>query len=97
MVEVTVTVDAEDLCDPVVICRIVDVTSNEPINGPGDGNTGPDWNITGDLMVNLRAERAAIGTSRVYIVQIECTDASGNTAAAAVEVTVPHDQGKAKK
>jgi len=97
MVEVQVTVDTEDLCDPAVICRIVDVNSNEPVNGPADGNTGPNWQITGDLTVNLRAERAAIGTRRVYIVHIECTDASGNTAAAAVEVTVPHDQGKAKK
>jgi hypothetical protein len=31
--------------------RVVSVTSNEAINGPGDGNTAPDWAITGDMTV----------------------------------------------
>jgi hypothetical protein len=97
MVEVTVTVDAVDICDPAPVCNIVNVTSNEPINGQGDGNTEPDWELTGDLTVNLRAERAGGGTGRVYTLHIECTDASDNTIAATVEVTVPHDQGKGKK
>ena len=96
MVEVTVTVDAEDDCDPAHICQIVDVTSNEPINGPGDGNTEPDWAITGDLTVNLRVERAGGGNGRVYTIHVKCTDASENTTTATVEVTVPHDQGKGK-
>jgi len=97
MVEVTVTVDAEDICDPSPVCQIVDVTSNEPINGPGDGNTEPDWEITGGLTVKLRAERAGGGTGRVYTVHVEYTDASGNTATATVDVTVPHDRGKGNK
>jgi hypothetical protein len=93
MVGVTVTVDANDICDPAPVCQIVAVTSNEPINGLGDGDTGPDWQITSDLTVNLRAERAGVGTGRVYTIHIECTDASGNTATATVEATVPHNQG----
>ena len=97
MVEVVVVVDAEDICDPLPVCQIVDVTSNEPINGSGDGDTTPDWEITGDLMVNLRSERAGAGSGRVYSIHIECTDASGNTATATVEVTMPHDQGKEPK
>jgi hypothetical protein len=97
MVNVTVTVDAEDICDSAPICRIVDVTSNEPINGLGDGNTEPDWEITGNLTVKLRAERAGIGTSRIYTIHVECRDVSGNTATSTVTVTVPHDQGKGKK
>jgi hypothetical protein len=96
MVNVTVTVDAEDICDPAPVCNIVDITSNEPIDGLGDGDTAPDWEITSDLTVNLRAERAGVGTARVYTIYIECTDASGNTAAATVEVTVPHDLGEGK-
>ena len=90
------TVDAEDICDPAPVCRIVNVTSNEPINGPGDGNTKPDWQIVDDLTLNLRAERSGIDANRVYTIHVECTDASANTASAAVEVTVPHDQGKVK-
>jgi len=97
MVDVTVTVDAEDICDPIPVCSIVDVTSNEPIDGPGDGNTEPDWESTGDLTLSLRAERAGGGIGRVYTIHVECTDASGNTTTATVEVTVPHDQGKGKK
>lgn len=97
MVEVTVTVDAEDICDPAPFCKIVDVTSNEPINGPGDGNTEPDWEITGELTVMLRAERAGGGTGRVYTIHIDCTDASDNTTITMVDVIVPHDKGKGKK
>lgn len=75
-------------------CRIVSVTSNQPINGTGDGNTSPDWVITGDLTVLLRAERAGnIKTDRVYTITVECADTFGNTVRQNVFVTVPHDQG----
>jgi hypothetical protein len=97
MVEVIVTVDAEDICDATPACNIINVTSNEPINGLGDGNTEPDREVTGDLSVKLRAEHAGGGTGRVYTIHIACTDVSGNTATATVEVNVPHDQGKGKK
>jgi hypothetical protein len=97
MVEVKVTVDTIDICDAAPICKIVDVTSNEPVNGLGDGDTEPDWEITGNLTVKLRAERAGNGTGRVYTLHIACTDASGNIATATVAVTVPRDQGNGKK
>jgi hypothetical protein len=97
MVEVTVMVDCKDICDPAPFCYILGVTSNEPINGPGDGNTEPDWDFTDNpLVVLLRAERAGFGTGRVYTIHIECMDASENIASGIVEVTVPHDQGKGK-
>ena len=97
MVEVTVTVDPERVCDPAPTCQIVDVTSNEPINGLGDGNTEFDWEITGDLTVNLRAERAGVAIGRVYTIHVECTDDGGNTTTATVDVSVPHDQRKGNK
>ena len=98
MVEVAVTVAAEDICDAAPVCQIVDVTSNEPINGLGDGDTEPDWEVTGDLTVlDLRAERSGVGSGRVYTIHIECADLSGNTATATVDVSVPHDRGKGKK
>ncbi|HEX4469531.1 MAG TPA: hypothetical protein VH080_08345, partial [Gemmatimonadaceae bacterium] len=57
MVPVTVTVSAHDNCDPNPICAIGSITSNEPPNGGGSGNTSPDFQITGPLTANLRAER----------------------------------------
>jgi hypothetical protein len=78
-----------------VSCKIVNVSSNQPINGTGDGNTSPDWIITGDLTLLLRAERAGnIKTDRVYTITVQCTDTFGNTATTTVTVTAPHDQGK---
>ncbi len=94
MIEVVVIVDCTDICDPDPVCYIVDVTSNEPVNGPGDGNTEPDWEITGDLTVDLRAERDGRGTGRVYTIHIECKDVSDNITTGTVEVTVPHDRGR---
>ena len=96
MVEVTVAVDATDNSGQVLTCKIVGVTSNEPVNGPGDGNTDPDWRITGDLTVMLRAEHAGAAEGRIYTIQVTCTDAAGNATTGTVNVTVPHDQGKGK-
>jgi hypothetical protein len=90
---VAVAVSVTDVCDPNVACHLISVTSNEPVNGPGDGNTSPDWQITGPLTANLRSERAGGGSGRVYTLTVQCTDASHNSATGAVNVFVPHDQG----
>ena len=94
MVKVTLAVSATDNRDPAPVCKILRVTCNEAVNGPGDGKSQPDWEITGALTVNLRAERCGTGSGRVYAVCVECKDASGNAATGTVEVTVPHDQSK---
>jgi len=88
MVKVTVTVDAEDNSDSALGCWILGVESNEPINGPGDGNTEPDWELFDDepLIVMLRAERAGGGTGRVYTIYVDCSDTSGNIATGMVVV-----------
>ncbi len=95
MVPVTVSVDATDNCD--LACEIISVASNEPVKGLGDGNTAPDWVITGDLTVNLRAERSGKGNGRVYTITVECADLSGNSSTGTATVTVPHDKGKKNK
>jgi hypothetical protein len=97
MVPVTVTVVATDGPNPTPASKIVSVTCNEPVNGPGDGNTSPGWEIMGVLTLKLRAERDGGGAGRVYTIRVECTGAPGETATATVDVTVPHDQGKGKK
>jgi hypothetical protein len=96
MTPVTVAVSASDVCSPPVTCKITSVTSNEPVNAPGSGSTAPDWQITGDRSVNLRAERSGRGNGRIYTLTVQCTDASGNGATKTVTVNVSHDQGKKK-
>ncbi|MFA5262764.1 MAG: immunoglobulin domain-containing protein [Opitutaceae bacterium] len=91
MVAVTVSVTATDDMDAHPSSRIVSVTSNEPINGRGDGNTTPDWEITGALTLNLRAERANGGDGRVYTITVETKDAAGNATTATTTVVVPKD------
>jgi hypothetical protein len=80
MVPVQIFVDATDGCG-AVDCRIVSVASNEPATG--------DWEITGALTLNLRAERLGKGDGRIYTITIECTDAAGNVATSTVTVAVP--------
>ncbi|HEX5133629.1 MAG TPA: HYR domain-containing protein, partial [Candidatus Krumholzibacteria bacterium] len=92
-VNVRVIADAEDACDSTPSCTILGVTSNEAINGTGDGNTEPDWMLTGGATVKLRAERSGNGSSRVYTVHYRCEDGSGNASEGTVDVVVPHDQG----
>jgi len=89
MVAVTVAVTAQDAVDAAPVSKIVTVTSNQPINGPGDGNTASDWEITGPLTLNLRAERAG-GADRLYSIEVVTTDFSGNSTTSTVVVSVAH-------
>jgi hypothetical protein len=89
MVPVTITVNATDDVDPHPTATIVAVWANEPINGKGDGNTNYDWEITGDLTLNLRDERSGNNSGRVYTMLIMCRDSSWNLSFATVTVTVP--------
>jgi hypothetical protein len=92
MIPVTMGVSASDSCDSAPFCRIVSVESSEP-----GGENSPDWQITGNLTVNLRSERDGSGNGRVYTSTVECTDKSGNSLSETAIVTVPHDQGKKEK
>jgi hypothetical protein len=92
MVSVTVSLVTSDVCDPSHTCRIVDVVSDESVTGPGSGSTDPDWEITADLSVDLRAERSGPGDGRRYEIVVRCEDASGNSSMASTFVRVPHDQ-----
>ncbi|HKO15510.1 MAG TPA: hypothetical protein VJU87_04675 [Gemmatimonadaceae bacterium] len=93
-VPVTVSWSASDNCTPTPNCGIASVSSNEPVNGLGDGNTAPDWIVTSPSTVSLRAERSGTGTGRVYTIGVTCSDAAGNTSSPGLtSVRVPHDQG----
>lgn len=96
MVEVHAVLDIQD-CDAAPAVELISVTSNEPENGLGDGNTAPD--IAGadlgtdDRDVEVRSERAGPGSGRVYTFVYRVTDSSGNSTEATATVTVDHDQG----
>ena len=93
MMAVTINAAATDgMSAPV--CTITSVTSSEPDNGLGDGDTANDIDITGPSSVNLRAERAGSGPGRVYTINVSCTDAAGNTATGSTTVSVPKSNGK---
>ena len=70
-------------------CQIISVTSNEPLNTTGDGNTCADYTITGPLTLELRAERAQNGRGRIYTITVRCTDSAGNITLGTVTVSVP--------
>ena len=93
MVNIQVTVTVVDT-DPNPFCRITQVTSNEPVNGPGDGNRVPDWIFSG-LNLQLRAERSGHAphgsVGRIYTVTVACTDRDGNTGFGTATAIVPHD------
>lgn len=87
MVVVTVSAVLFDAADPNPLVHIVSVTSNQPVNGTGDGDTAPDWEITGPMTVKLRSERSA-NLDRKYTITVEATDASGNISHSSLEVKV---------
>jgi hypothetical protein len=91
---VDVTIDYA-LTDPCPNTCVLTVSSNEPINGTGDGNTSPDWQVIDPHHLLLRAERAGTGDGRIYTITITCTnDTNRESSIKTVTVTVPRDQGQ---
>lgn len=90
------TVTIEGVTDPegdAFTIAIVSVFQDEPVKGPGSGNTAPDAVIDG-ATVKLRAERSGQGDTRVYNITFVATDAKGNKAPpTVVSVAVPKSKG----
>ena len=98
MVKFTASVEVTDVCDDAPSFVLTSITSNEPDNDTGDGNTvddiqGADFG-TPDTEFFLRRERKGNGTGRVYTITYTATDGSGNSSSASDQVTVAHDQSK---
>jgi hypothetical protein len=97
MVPIEIAYNTADTCSPGGSC-VLSVSSNEPVNGLGDGDTAPDWVVADDHHVMLRAERAGGGSGRIYTITITCTDGAGNQTVRTVTVNVPKNQaGKNKR
>jgi hypothetical protein len=88
MTPVRLDVAATDNCSPTT-CKIISVTSSDPIIPMPNKRVEPYWLITGDLSLYLRAGRNTRSVARTYTITVECTDAAGNASIKAVNVIVP--------
>ncbi|HEU0184482.1 MAG TPA: endo-1,4-beta-xylanase, partial [Blastocatellia bacterium] len=89
MVPVKLRYNISDNCDAGLTTTIT-ISSNEPVNGPGDCNTSPDWQVIDAHHVLLRAERSGKGKGRIYTITLTVTDSAGSSSSRSVIVTVPH-------
>jgi FtsP/CotA-like multicopper oxidase with cupredoxin domain len=98
MVTINANVTVTDSCDASPAWRLDYVTSDEPDNGNGDGDTVNDIQNadlgTADTQFDLRAERSGQGNGRTYTAGYTALDADANEAAAVATVEVAHDNGK---
>jgi predicted extracellular nuclease len=92
MVDVQLTYAASDSCGSVTVT--VAVSSNEPADGKGDGNTAVDWEVVNTHLVRLRAERAGNGPGRVYTITVTALDAAGQATQSSTTVLVPKSAGR---
>jgi hypothetical protein len=90
MIDITVNYTVTDNC-PGTTSQL-NVSSNEPDNGLGDGDMPNDIQVIDDHHVKLRAERSGKGNGRVYTITIKSTDAGGNSTTTQVTVSVPKNQ-----
>ncbi len=96
--EIVATITVSDNVDPNPTVKLVSITSSEPDDGLGDGDTpndiqGADFG-TDDRRFFLRAERSGTGLGRTYTVTYQAADASGNTTTVTAPVIVVHSLSK---
>ncbi|MDF2644720.1 MAG: hypothetical protein K0Q73_525 [Paenibacillus sp.] len=94
LVSVHMNVYGQDEGSGVSTIVLTSITSNEPDNGLGDGDTSEDIQGaaygTSDTDFLLRAERSGKGMGRIYRITYTVTDLAGNQMMAVAEVKVPH-------
>ena len=97
LVQVCAAVVVTDICDDSPTFVLESITSSEPDNDIGDGNTNADIQNadyeTADLCFSLRSERQGPGDGRTYTIVYRAEDDAGNATPATVYVRVAHDQG----
>jgi endo-1,4-beta-xylanase len=89
MVDVKLSYNSYDDCDDD-LAPVITISSNQPVNGHGDGNTEPDWEVIDAHHIRLRAERSAHRREdRKYTIKLTVTDSAGASTSRSVVVTVP--------
>ncbi|MET0343993.1 MAG: hypothetical protein ABW252_23465 [Polyangiales bacterium] len=83
-------VHVADACAPTLTGEFIWASSDEPINGRGDGNKEPDVVFDDCGHVQVRAERAGPKDGRVYRFGVRVVDAAGNASESACTVVVDH-------
>jgi len=86
-----------DNCPGVSIEDVIidEISSDEPQNSTGDGNTIDDILMGNDCKtVKLLAERQGSGNGRVYSVNLAVVDAHGNIGTALITAEIPKSNGK---
>ena len=86
LVPVAVSATVTDCCDAAPVTKIVSITCNDTTS-PGD------IQITGNLSATLAASKSSSGNTRIYTLNIQSTDTSGNSSLGSVTVTVPKSNG----
>jgi hypothetical protein len=89
MRDITVSYGVNDNC--TTPNTTLTITSNEPVNGTGDGDTDPDWQILDNHHIRLRAERAANGNGRIYTITITTDDGCNAPVSQSIRVMVAHN------
>ncbi len=74
------------------VVSLVSVTSDEPDDGLGDGDTANDIVIVDNDTIQLRAERSGAGDGRIYTIVYQVTNSCGASVTVTTTVTVPHSQ-----
>jgi endo-1,4-beta-xylanase len=89
MVDVKLRYNIYDDCDDGLV-PVITISSNQPVNGHGDGDTSPDWEVIDARHIRLRAERSTYRREdRKYIIKLTVIDSAGASASRSVVVTVP--------
>jgi hypothetical protein len=91
-IDVADCVTARDACDGELRAEFIWASSDEPIDDIGDGHHTPDILFDGCETLSVRSERQGPQDGRVYTLGVRVTDSSGNSAEAACQVIVDHDQ-----
>ena len=70
---------------------VTGITQDEPANGLGDGDFGPDG-FLGTDSVELRAERSGLEDGRVYVIGFTAANEYDQSCIGSVSIGVPHDK-----
>lgn len=85
-----VTVQASfNTSSDTVSVTLLSVTSSEPDNGLGDGDTANDIVVVDNDTIDLRAERSGGGGNRIYTITYQAINSCGATIIGTAMVTVP--------